>query len=164
MWASNLRQNLAAVIPYSKPANAIAKKLESVGVKVAMNSGSQIRDMVCGHLGGRDKCENSVVYEIPCSGCFKTYVGETGRGVETRLKEHKQDVKYHHTSNAIVLHIEKCKHLPIWSATKILEKKAGRQIRKTLEAAHIATRDTFNSRSGFVTWALPAAKLSVGVS
>ena len=33
--------------------------------------------------------------------------------------------------------------------------------RKTLEAAHIITRDTFNSRSGFISWAGAAAKLAV---
>ena len=31
-----------------------------------------------------------------------------------------------------------------------------------LEAAHIITRDTFNSRSGFITWSSAAARLAVG--
>ena len=50
---------------------------------------------------------NSVVYKIPCSGpCKKSYVGETGRGLKTRLNEHKRDVRNHNTSNAMVLHLE----------------------------------------------------------
>ena len=59
-----------------------------------------------------------MVYEIPCTGCYKTYVGETGRGVDVRLKEHHSDVKFHCTSNAAVLHIEECHHLPDWNKTK----------------------------------------------
>ena len=55
--------------------------------------------------------EKSVEYAIPCKGCYKTYVGETGRGIDVRLKEHRSDVKFHRTSNAIVLHIE-CHHFP----------------------------------------------------
>ena len=78
-----------------------------------------------------------MVYEIPCKGCYKTYVGETGRGVDVRLKEHRSDVKFHRTSNAIVLHIEECHHLPDWNETKLLEKNVKKRTRKVLEAAHI---------------------------
>ena len=65
-------------------------------------------------------------------------------------------------SNAIVLHIEKCDHLPDWDGTRLLEMKVRKQTRKILEAAHIATRNTFNSKSGFITWSSTAAKLAVG--
>ncbi|XP_072051972.1 uncharacterized protein [Amphiura filiformis] len=34
---------------------------------------------------------SDVVYNIPCKGCDKSYVGETGRQFGTRLKEHKKD-------------------------------------------------------------------------
>ena len=74
------------------------------------------------------------------------------------MKEHRSDVKFHRTSNAIVLHIEKYNHLPDWDGTKILENNIKKGTRKVLEAAHIITRDTFNSRSGFITWSSMAAK------
>ena len=42
--------------------------------------------------GVMDKVEEGkragVVYEIKCGTCNKCYIGETGRSVETRLKEH----------------------------------------------------------------------------
>ena len=88
-------------------------------------------------------------------------MGETGRGVKTRLKEHRSDVKYHRTSNAIVLHIDQCNHLPDWENTKILEKNVQKQTRQILEAAHILSRDTFNSRTGFITLASCAVSLVV---
>ena len=148
-------------VPYSKPGETIAKKLATVGVRVAMTAGKKIGDMVKNANNGKKTSEEkSVVYEIPCSGCSQTYVGETGRGVEIRKKEHQRDVKNHSISSAIVLHISKCNNLPIWSETKILEKGMKKQTRKFLEAAHIANRDTFNSRIGFVTYAMPAAKLT----
>jgi len=148
-------------IPYSKPAQIIARTLETTGLKVSMNAGGKIGDLVRKNANRDCSSEMSVVYEVPCSGCPKTYVGETGRGVEKRLKEHKSDVKYHRTSNAIVLHIDKCKHLPKWSETKILEKNIKKQTRKILEAAHIMSRDTFNTRLGCITWATPAVNLAV---
>ena len=104
----------------------------------------------------------SVVYEIPCGGCNKSYVGETGRGVETRLKEHKSDLKFHRTSNAIVVHAEQSHHLPNWGATRLLEKGARKTTRKILEAAHISARDTINTRTGFITLATCAVSLVAG--
>ena len=148
------------IIPYSKQANVISKELEKIGVRVAMSSGKKIQELVC-TKEKKKETDKSVVYEIPCTGCNKTYVGETGRGIQIRLKEHKSDVKFHRTSNAIVLHIDTCHHLPNWEETKVLEKNISKKKRKTLEAAHIITRDTFNSRSGFITWSGTAAKLAV---
>ena len=104
------------------------------------------------------------MYEISCKGCYQSYVGETGRGVDVRLKEHRSDVKLHRIPNAIVFHIEKCHHLPDWDGTELLGKNVKKQTRKILEAAHIITRNTFNSRNGFITWSSCAAKLAVGQS
>ena len=32
-----------------------------------------------------------MVYDIPCNGCDKSYIGEAGRLFGTRLKEHQKD-------------------------------------------------------------------------
>ncbi len=34
-----------------------------------------------------------MVYRIPCKSCDSVYVGETGRKLGTRVKEHKKDVE-----------------------------------------------------------------------
>ena len=150
-------------IPNSKKADVISRTLEKSDIKVATNTGTKIQDMLNKKETKNDSNDpKSVMYEIPCKGCGETYVGETGRGVAVRLKEHRSDVKFHRVSNAIVLHIEKCHHLPDWDSTRLLEKNIKKQTRKILEAAHIITRNTFNSRSGFITWSSAAAKLAVG--
>ena len=149
-------------IPNSKKADIISRALEKTDIRVATNTGARIKEILSNkEEKNHPSEENSVVYEIPCKGCYKTYVGETGRGLDIRLKEHRSDVKFHRVSNAIVLHIEKCNHLPDWDRTRILEKNVKKQTRKTLEAAHIISRNTFNSRSGFITWSAAAAKLAV---
>lgn len=150
-------------MPNSKNIDIISRTLEKSDIQVATVTGKKIQEIVK-HKESREDINDakSVVYEIPCKECQRTYVGETGRGVNVRLKEHKSDVKFHRTSNAIVLHIEQCNHLPDWENTKILEKNMKKSTRKILEAAHIITRDTFNSRNGFITWSSMAAKSTVG--
>ena len=101
---------------------------------------------------------NSVIYSIPCSGCLKSYIGETGRGLDIRIKEHKRDVRLHKTTNAMVLHIEECNHLPKWDDARILTKPKDRTLRRNLEAAFISVYPSVNTRSGFVSWSKTAAK------
>lgn len=55
---------------------------------------------------------DSVVYSIPCGKCHRVYVGETGRGPETWLKEHRADFRHHFMSNAMVTHVDIEGHLP----------------------------------------------------
>ena len=54
-------------------------------MRVAKNSGQTIKGLVKTKDEMKNDSKQSVVYEIPCGGCLKTYVGETGRGVKTRL-------------------------------------------------------------------------------
>ena len=36
---------------------------------------------------------NSVVYNVPCGGCLKTYVGETYKDLKIRISEHRTHVR-----------------------------------------------------------------------
>ena len=91
-------------------------------------------------------------------------MGETGRGLKTRISEHRRDLKNHNMSNALVVHADEAGHLPRWDQAGILEKGIKKDIRKALEAAHIKTRDTLNTRAGFYTMAAACAKLATNRS
>ena len=80
--------------------------------------------------------------QIPWGGCHKNYVGETGRGLKTRLAEHQRDVREHQLSNAMVLHMEESDHLPRWEGAAMLQECAGKQLRRATEAAYIKKQQT----------------------
>ena len=88
-------------------------------------------------------------------------MGETGRGLKTRLAEHKRDVREHRLSNAMVLHMEKSGHLPRWEGASILQECGGRQLRRATEAAYICLMDTTKTRAGFYTLSKCAAKMGL---
>ena len=60
----------------------------------------------------------SVVYQVPCGSCEKSYIGETGRGMEKRLKEHKRDLRNDMDYSAFVVHAHATHHLPKWDGGK----------------------------------------------
>ena len=147
-------------IPNSETAETIAKNLETTGIRVAVTSGRKIGEI----LSKNKTCQhndNSVVYKIPCGSCDKSYIGETGRGMQTRLKEHKRDLRNNMDYSAFVVHAEQSHHLPNWAEAGILACCKTKGSRKATEAAYIATNDTINTRAGFIKWAKSAALYSI---
>ena len=72
-------------IPNFKNAEAISTKtLEKTGLILSTNTGTNIHDLIKRKPKKTSDTSNtsprSVEYEIPCSGCGKSYVGKTGRG------------------------------------------------------------------------------------
>ncbi len=45
--------------------------------------------------------QEGFVYKIPCE-CGKVYIGETGRAMQDRIKEHDRDIRLAHTQNSAV--------------------------------------------------------------
>ena len=101
-----------------------------------------------------NKCENknSVVYKIPCNSCDSAYYGETYRGMEKRVREHKADVRYHRTTSALVNHVDEVGHLPNWDGAMILDKCMSKQRRKAMEALYISIFNNINQRTGDIKW------------
>ena len=105
----------------------------------------------------KDKKNNletsEVVYKVPCKGCNKTYVGETGRQLGVRLKEHQKDSEKitekkftramrkssttEHHKSAITDHVAQENHLIDWEETKIIDRDSNPFTRKVREAIQI---------------------------
>ena len=97
----------------------------------------------------RHDLSGSVVYSIPCGGCSKHYIGESGRGLAKRISEHRADMRFHRTHNAMVLHADAENHLPRWKDAVVLHQGVSRTRRRALEAAEISTRPHTNVKPGF---------------
>lgn len=147
-------------VPNSKNASVINKYLMKTGLRIATSSGEKIGEVTTARQTKAIN-EKSVIYNIPCKGCTKEYIGETGRGLKKRITEHKKDVIKHRTSNSLVLHIDKFKHLPNWEAASEIRIGLDKRMRKALEAAYITQKDVTNHREGFVRWSANAAKLAL---
>ena len=174
-------------IPNFKGADTIAQNLEDIGINAAITTGRKSGDILKSKQKSRDmNTGTSVVYQIPCRGCQKSYVGETGRGLKTRLAEHKRDVREHRVSNATygpaygevgpfapmggrfnfflkytATHEQVTRSAPPANPTTQLSKYGGKQLRRATEAAYICLMDTTNTRAGFYTLSKCAAKMGL---
>ena len=150
------------VVPGSDLAQTLGKSLRNAGYLLVSSGGKRLGDLL--HVSNHRKNEESAVYEIPCRGCERSYIGETGRGLPTRLKEHKADVRHHRLSSALVDHIDKEGHLPEWSQASVLRSGLDRKLRKVTEALYIATKKTVNKRTGDIVWSETAARICASLS
>ena len=89
-----------------------------------------------------------VIYRVQCE-CGSTYVGETGRTLETRLKEHKRAVRYDDQNNGIAVHANNTCHTIQWGDAEVLDKEQNWSKRKLKEALHIREeKDPMNLDQG----------------
>ena len=152
------RSNISyLVVPNSNLAIRLSNALRSTGLVIVCDTGRRIGELVK-HKINKQCNENSIVYKIPCNSCDSSYYGETHRGLEKRVREHRADVRYHRLTNALVNHIEDKGHLPKWEDAETVEKGISKQQRKVLEALHIATNDNINQRTGDIKWTTTTAR------
>lgn len=77
-------------------------------------------------------CVKGVVYEIPFS-CGHVYVGQTGRCLNIRLREHHSSLKGA-PSTHLALHSRQCGCSPMWKETSVLFRHRERVTREITEA------------------------------
>ena len=81
-----------------------------------------------------------VVYKITCS-CCKKYVGETGRTMEERIKEHQADVNNKRSVEKITglsQHLRESRHTTNWKEIEILARENNIVKRKFKESVAIS--------------------------
>ena len=85
------------------------------------------------------QCRAGVVYRIPCGMCPKVYIGQTGRMLELRLKEHKRALTSGNVSQLVVAkHAMDASHTIKWKEAEVNHHPCYRK-RYALESWHIRT-------------------------
>ena len=112
--------------------------------QVVPSCGNSTAKLIAGK--SQDRIDNSIVYKIPCSGCNRSYIGETHRGLQKRLSEHQRDLRLGNDSNALVIHRDEHNHLPDLGKAEIIRTVNGRTRRKIVESIFIAATNNINIR------------------
>ena len=89
------------------------------------------------------------VYSIPCS-CSKPYIGETGRSIVTRLKEHEADLRHdRHKKFTLAEHAHLTQHHICLENAKVISREDNLTKRKIREKIEInMTNDFLNRNDG----------------
>jgi len=85
---------------------------------------------------------SGIVYGIPCSDCKGIYIGQTGRPLMDRLKEHKRAIKKGDCQNACAKHVTQQGHTMNFNDVRIVHKEKNTSTRLALEAFTIAANKT----------------------
>ena len=83
-----------------------------------------------------------LVYRIPCGTCSKVYIGQMGRTLEHRLKEHKRALTSGNTvQSAVAEHAVDQMHVINWNEAKVVSCHPYYRQKCALEAWHIHTTE-----------------------
>jgi hypothetical protein len=75
---------------YGKINNQIEKKLQRIGITATYKNKTNLGKILTNYKPKVEDIFKSGVYEISCGDCGATYIGETGRALHTRIKEHTE--------------------------------------------------------------------------
>ena len=127
------------------------------GIEIVAKSGTKIKDL-CKQKTDKPTNQNSAVYSIPCDTCKKVYIGETYRGMDKRVKEHKADIRHVRSTTGLAKHIFEYSHDVDWNGVKILKSGLEKKKRKAMESAYIAIYENININTGTMKISQYAAK------
>ena len=127
-------------VPYIQGlSESIARVLRPIGIDVAHRANSW-KWRLCKAI--KDKLPLSkrkgVVYCIECNDCECIYIGETGRTLEDRLKEHQRHTRLGaFEKSAVAEHALLCGHTINWQSARVIDKDAKVVQRRIKESLHI---------------------------
>ena len=165
----NYGNRTMVTVPYVQ---GLSEKVQRIfkrhGVQCALKPNHTLRSMLVRPKDTRPRLDTShLVYKIPCANCDTPYIGETGRHLRCRLKEHQDSVKTvasqrftrsrksqaedKEEKSALADHAAQRNHVINWDKTSVLasqcHNKKGRWIR---EAIHVRAHGngTLNRNQG----------------
>ena len=93
----------------------------------------------------------NVIYEVPCQDCASVYIGETGRCLQVRLREHRGAVRRCDKKNGIAAHAWDRDHRVNWDAARVICTEPFYWKRRVHEALSIRSHDvTSNLDCGLI--------------
>ena len=133
------RVQTTAVLPYIKGlSEQLRRYLEQQGVRAIFKWETTLRSQLVRPKDAVDPDKrDGVVSRIPCE-CGKMYIGETGRPMQDRIKEHDGDIRLARTeTSAVSEHALDTGSKPLLNEVKFIDRDSYYYTRSVKEAIHI---------------------------
>ena len=133
-------------LPYHRELEPISKTLKDLNINVVFKYESTIRNAL---VKNSPTIQNSPgVYCIPCKGCQHIYVGQSGKTLNERCKQHRYNVNTANQSNALFIHKRDNNHFIDWNGARIIYKTSSLIERLIVENILIQKCLTMNLNEG----------------
>ncbi|XP_078380796.1 uncharacterized protein LOC144663661 [Oculina patagonica] len=128
-----------AVLPYIKGlTEPLSRLLRNNGIQTTSRPLKTLQqEFVSPKARPPAELQTNVVYKIPCADCPWSYIGETGRCLKTRKKEHIRNTKTFKKGSNIASHAWLNDHSIDFDSARVID-KGNFRVRKTLESWHTA--------------------------
>lgn len=101
----------------------VGKKMKKItkkfGIKTIFKKRLNLENIFSSSYKYDTKKRKGLIYKIDCS-CGDFYIGETGKAIEDRVKQHKRSVLLNDKSNALACHKENCDKEILWNKPEAL--------------------------------------------
>ena len=108
-------KNNLLVLPFYPCFINIPRFVKPLGINVVFKTLGTIRNML---IKNSPRHISGCIYEIPCKQCNKRYIGQSGKSLEVRLKQHKYNVRTGNMQNALFIHMNDSNHGINWAMSK----------------------------------------------
>ncbi|XP_011873332.1 PREDICTED: uncharacterized protein LOC105565077 [Vollenhovia emeryi] len=132
------------VLPYIQTISSIAKKhIDRSKFMLGYRCVNRLTKYINTHKDKIERTkETNVVYKIPCEECNVSYVGQTKRRLNTRLKEHMNNARLEPSRHSVLTqHMAETNHTMDWKKASILDKEPLWQKRIISEMIHIKEQE-----------------------
>lgn len=126
------------VLPYHDNFIKLPHILKNFNIQVIFSNSNTVRSLL---IKNSPENKEGCVYKIPCKNCNKCYIGQTGKELNVRLKQHKYSVRSGQMSNALFVHLRDFNHCINWEEAKVIVKSNSYLNRNIIESSLI--KDTF---------------------
>ena len=99
------------VLPFHENFVNITCLLKELDINVVFKNENIMKNML---IKNSPNNVSGCVYRIPCKLCNKSYVGQTGKELNIRIKQHKYSIKTGQESNALFIHLRDFNHPIDW--------------------------------------------------
>lgn len=132
------RKNLL-VLPYHETFTGLPNMLKKFNINVCFSNKNTVKNVL---IKNSPQCNEGCVYTIPCKHCNKYYIGQTGKSLELRKKQHMYSIRAGQDSNALFVHVRDNNHVINWNNSKEIKTSKSLVDRNIIESSLI--KQTFN--------------------